>query len=241
MRRLAGLVLLAAATGASAGPYTALFAQHAASAPAAAGVARAKARAKAADTAAAPLSAAARSLLQWLRTTADNEGAPFVVIDKQQARLWAFDAQGRLQASTPVLLGAAKGDASVPGIGERPIKDIQPHERTTPAGRFIGEPGHNAAGEDIVWVDYEAAVSMHRVRATNPVERRLQRLASATPADNRISYGCINVPARFYDRHIRPRFAGGRAVIYLLPETRPLTALFNTAAPTRTAETTKPL
>jgi len=85
-----------------------------------------------------------------------------------------------------VLLGLARGDDSVPGIGERKIAEILPFERTTPAGRFVGERGRNASGEDIVWVDYDAAVSMHRVRATNPKERRLERLASPTPADNRI-------------------------------------------------------
>ena len=41
----------------------------------------------------------------------------------------------------------------------------------------LSEPGRNLQGEDIVWVDYDAAVSMHRVRANNPAERRLERLA----------------------------------------------------------------
>jgi hypothetical protein len=31
--------------------------------------------------------------------------------------------------------------------------------------------------------------------------------------DNRISYGCINVPAAFYDGVVRPLLAGGRAVV----------------------------
>ena len=177
----------------------------------------------------AALSASARSLQRWVQITGDNEGAPFAVIDKQRARVWIFESDGRVAGSSPVLLGAARGDVSVPGIGERPIKDILPHERTTPAGRFIAEPGHNAAGDDIIWVDYDAAVSMHRVRANNVAERRLQRLASVTAADNRISYGCINVPADFYDAHIRDRFQQHHAVIYLLPETRPLATLFNTA------------
>ncbi len=58
------------------------------------------------------------------------------------------------------------------------MASILPEERTTPAGRFVAELGHNIKGEDIVWVDYDAAVSLHRVRATNPTERRLQRLAT---------------------------------------------------------------
>ena len=39
----------------------------------------------------------------------------------------------------------------------------------------------------MVWVDYDAAVSMHRVRTTNAAERRLARLASPGIDDNRIS------------------------------------------------------
>jgi len=160
---------------------------------------------------------------QWLAraavAAADNRNAPFAVIDKRKARVFVFDATGRLQASSPVLLGLARGDDSVPGIGERPMSEIRPEERTTPAGRFATEPGLNTKGEDIVWIDYDAAVSMHRVRATQKSERRLQRLASPTVADNRISYGCVNVPAAFYDAYIKPVLGSRRGVVYVLPET----------------------
>ena len=56
--------------------------------------------------------------------------------------------------ATAVLIGAARGDDTVAGIGSRPIAAVAPHERTTPAGRFTAEPGHNASGEDVVWFDY---------------------------------------------------------------------------------------
>ena len=169
---------------------------------------------------------AVQSMLQWVLQYGDNDGAPFAVIDKRHAHLWLFDAAGRSKGNTPVLLGLARGDASVPGIGDRPMAEIEPHERTTPAGRFVAERGRNMKGEDIFWIDYDAAVSMHRVRANNPVERRLQRLATPTADDNRISYGCINVPAAFYDRAIDSLFAALRPVVYLLPETMPLESLF---------------
>ncbi len=81
-----------------------------------------------------------------------------------------------------MLLGSARGDDSVPGISERELAEITPEERTTPAVRFAMEPGVDASGEDIFWVDYATAVSMHRVRATNRSERRLQRLATPTAA-----------------------------------------------------------
>ena len=174
-----------------------------------------------------PASAEARHVADWVADSRDNGGSDFFIIDKQLARVFVFDANARLRGSSPVLLGAARGDDSVPGIGTRPLADVLPHERTTPAGRFVAERGHNANGEDIVWIDYDAAVSMHRVRATNPKERRLQRLASPTVDDNRISYGCINVPVAFYDSTIRPVFAAQPAIVYVLPETGPAQQVFN--------------
>ena len=83
------------------------------------------------------------------------------------------------------------------------MADIKPSERTTPAGRFEVEPGRNTQGEDIIWVDYDVAVSMHRVRTANKKDRRLERLATPTVSDNRISYGCINVPEQFYNAALR--------------------------------------
>lgn len=184
--------------------------------------------AAAATTSAATLAMSpdVREALRWVVTTKDNGGVPFIVIDKRNARAWVYDAQAQAIGSSPVLLGLAQGDDSVPGIGERPIEDIAPQERTTPAGRFVIEPGRNMNGEDIFWVDYDAAVSMHRVRTHNTRERRLQRLASADVSDNRISYGCINVPVGFYDNVIQPAFGQTRGVVYVLPETRPVRTLF---------------
>jgi len=172
------------------------------------------------------VSEAVRAIAEWVADSGDNRALPFIIVDKVKAKVLVFDAVGRLLGASPALLGLAHGDDSVPGIGERKIADIRPEERTTPAGRFEAEMGRNASGEDILWVDYDNAVSMHRVRATNPAERRLQRLASPTPNDNRISYGCINLPAAFYDRIVRPAFEPHAGIVYVLPETRPALPLF---------------
>lgn len=168
----------------------------------------------------------ARQLADWVLDSGNHEGRPFAIVDKVEARVFVFDADGRLQGAAPALLGLAPGDDSVPGIGERPVPDIRPHERTTPAGRFVAERGHNAQGEDIVWVDYDVAISMHRVRPIDPRERRLERLASPTPSDNRISYGCINLPVEFYEGVIDPLIGASRGIVYVLPETLPLQAVF---------------
>jgi hypothetical protein len=171
-------------------------------------------------------SADAVHVAEWVADSRDNAGVDFIIVDKKHAALLVFDANAHLLGLTPVLLGGATGDDSVPGIGTRPMTEVRPDERTTPAGRFVGELGRNASGEDIVWVDYDAAVSMHRVRANNPKERRLERLATPSIDDNRISYGCINVPVAFYETYIRPAFATRRAIVYVLPEVKTVQQVF---------------
>ena len=179
-------------------------------------------------------SAAARQLVQAVLAAHDQLGRPFVVVDKVAAKVFVFAADGELRAAAPALLGAARGDDSVPGIGDRPLAQVRPFERTTPAGRFVAEAGLNSGGEDIVWIDYDAAVSMHRVRATNPRERRLQRLASPSAADNRISWGCINLPPAFFEGWVKPIFAAGRAVVYVLPEVKRPEQVFGVLAGAQT-------
>jgi hypothetical protein len=166
-----------------------------------------------------------RELLHWIATSADNRALPFMVIDKLNAKVFVFDRQGKLQGATASLLGLGRGDDSAPGIGQRKLATISPEDRTTPAGRFEAALGHDFE-QDILWIDYDAALSLHRVIAGNPKERRHQRLASPSPLDNRISYGCINVPAKFYDAIVVPAFTGTVGIVYILPETKPLGAVF---------------
>ena len=162
----------------------------------------------------------ARHVANWVVHTANAKNHAFVIIDKKDARVYVFSPDGKLKDSAPALLGSARGDDSFPGIGEKPLAQIQPFEKTTPAGRFIAEPGHNTNNEDIIWVDYDAAVSMHRIRPTNEKERRLERLASLTVEDNRISFGCVNLPVTFYERVLSPAVQQFGAVVYVLPEVK---------------------
>jgi hypothetical protein len=168
----------------------------------------------------------ARYVAGWVLSTADHAGQPFVIVDKRAARVFVFDGSGRLQGAAPALLGLAHGDASVPGIGQRKMSTIQPAERTTPAGRFVAALATSLAGDDILWVDYDAAIALHRVIATVPSERRIQRLASSLPAEHRITYGCINVPVAFFDTVVAPAFRATSGVVYVLPEARPARELF---------------
>lgn len=182
---------------------------------------------RAADFGGVQPSSEARQIADGVLQSRDHAGVDFLIVDKKQAALYVFGADGTLRGESPVLLGSAKGDDSVPNIGTRPLDQVRPEERTTPAGRFVAERGRNTLGEDVVWVDYDAAVSMHRVRATNVKERRLERLESPSADDNRISYGCINIPKSFYETVVAPTFSQRSAVVYILPEVKPLQQVFN--------------
>lgn len=167
----------------------------------------------------------ARATADWVTASHDNKALPFIVIDKVNAKVFAFDGVGALRGTAPALLGVARGDDSVPGIGQRKLATITPAERTTPAGRFEAAIGHDFE-QDILWIDYAAALSMHRVIVGRKVDNRAGRLASPTPDDNRISYGCVNVPPSFYDRVVKPLFTGTVGIVYILPETKPLRSVF---------------
>ena len=168
----------------------------------------------------------ARAVANWVVDSRDHKNSPFVIVDKKDAKVYVFNSKGELKDASVALLGEAHGDDSAPGIGDKPLSQVLPEEKTTPAGRFIAELGMNTKGEDIIWVDYDAAVSMHRVRANVKAEQRLERLASPTPEDNRISFGCINLPPEFYDNTLKPTVQAGTTVIYVLPETRSPAEIF---------------
>src|SRR5205085_7145856 len=68
-----------------------------------------------------PASQDARRLANWIAISHDNGPRAFAILDKQQAKVFLFGPDARLRASTPALLGAAAGDDTVPGIGDRPI------------------------------------------------------------------------------------------------------------------------
>jgi len=168
----------------------------------------------------------ARHIADWVVDSGDNGRMPFMIVDKIEAKVFVFDAHGKLRGAAPALLGLARGDHSVPGIGDRELSSIRPEERTTPAGRFVAGLDRNLKGEEILWVDYDTSISLHRVVPGKAADRRQQRLATPTPLDNRISYGCINVPAKFYDHVVTPAFAGTNGIVYVLPEIRSIQEVF---------------
>jgi hypothetical protein len=169
---------------------------------------------------------AVKKMADWVFDSRDNRGLPFVIVDKAEAKVFVFDKSGRILGTAWALVGLARGDDSVPGIGTMPLAQITPDMRTTPAGRFVANLGYDLGKLNVLWVDYPNAVSLHRVINTNPAERRLERIVSQVPAEHRISYGCINVPALFFDSVVDPTFKDTHGIVYILPEVKEMRAVF---------------
>ena len=167
----------------------------------------------------------ARRVADWAMASGDTTGLPFIIVDKIQAKVFVFDGVGQLRGATSALLGMAHSDDTVPGIGNRKLSSIRPEERTTAAGRFVATLGHDFH-EDILWIDYDSALALHRVAIGKPSDRRLQRLATASADDKRVSYGCVNVPVKFYEDIVVRAFTGTSGIVYILPETKSIEDVF---------------
>lgn len=175
-------------------------------------------------------SAEVHEVARWVVESGDNARLPFVLIDKANAQVLVFNPAGQFQGAAPALLGMARGDrALVPN--DATMSQMPPHVRVTPAGRFVSRLAKDTYGKELLVLDYDASLSLHPVVKGKPHERRAERLNSVTSEDNRISFGCINVPVPFYTSIVSPAFTGTKGIVYVLPETGPASALFgfNTA------------
>ncbi len=157
------------------------------------------------------------ALAGWIVATKDSQGYPFAIIDKAAAQILVFGGDGRPRGAAPGLFGSAVGDHTAPGVAGLALREIPGRDRTTPAGRFVGGFGPSIDAGRVLWVDYDSAVSIHPTATGVPAEKRVERLASPTPDDNRITHGCINVAPEFYERIMQPTFEKG-GVFYILPD-----------------------
>ncbi|MGF7146721.1 hypothetical protein FHS96_000330 [Sphingomonas zeicaulis] len=169
----------------------------------------------------------AQRVADWVASSGDNAALPYLIIDKPTASVRLFDAKGKMLAEAPVLIGIALGDDATPGIGAKSLSEIGPAEKTTPAGRYLAKFGLAVGKERVLWVDYATSVAIHTIPKTSPKkERRRQRMLSATPDDNRITFGCINVPIAFYGKTLRPLFQKKGGYVYVLPDTKSVEEVF---------------
>jgi hypothetical protein len=172
-------------------------------------------------------SVAATRVAEWVATSGDNQSLPYAIIDKTNAALFLFGAKGKPLGVVPILVGIAAGDDATPGIGSKKLAEIGPAEKTTPSGRFHAKFGLAFRKERILWVDYATSVALHPIPTdAGKRERRRERMLSPTPEDNRITFGCINVPKAFYGKLLRPQFQKKGGYVYVLPDTKRLEEVF---------------
>lgn len=172
-------------------------------------------------------SATTMRVADWIAASGDNRSLPYAIIDKTTASLFLFDAKGKALGAVPVLIGIAFGDDATPGVGSKKLGEIGPAEKTTPAGRFLAKFGLAAGRQKVLWVDYANSVAIHPIPAdASKDERRRDRMLSPASDDNRITFGCINVPMAFYGKVVRPLFRKKGGYVYVLPDAKPLEVVF---------------
>ena len=156
---------------------------------------------------------------QWIASSKDNVKLPFIIVDKTNAQVYAFTPYAQLKATAPILLGAGVGD-KVLVSPDAPMSAIPPQKRITPAGRYVSKLAIDPhANHVILSIDPHNLISLHIVAPGTPAQRRAERLASVTSSDNRVSFGCINVPPGFFNTVVDPDFRPGQGIVYILPET----------------------
>lgn len=144
-----------------------------------------------------------RQLARRAVVSHDHRGFPFLIVDKARAQLFAFDAQGELLASTPVLLGASHAD--------------DPGAAATPAGRFEAYRPWPASDGGLRWISPRGELLLRGDASSLTPGRANQRLASSQLEDRRISDGSLHVPPEFFRLYLN-QLRGQRSVAYVMPE-----------------------
>lgn len=156
------------------------------------------------------MSSAAKATLDHINETSDNGGRPFIIADKNAGKLYLMNADGKVVDTTPALFGKDSSDAAradrATGAGKYDL--TYNRDQRLPSG-YEGSVQSFDTGTN------GETFAIHRVIDVKG-ENRSGRLASATARDNRITHGCINVPAEFYNQHLDGELG---AVLYVLPET----------------------
>ncbi len=115
-----------------------------------------------------------------------------VIMDKNEAEL-ILTTDCKVVGKSPALYGKGRGESEIAD------PDV------TPAGIFYMEehdvdPKDYEGGKVLAFLIHKkASYVIHPTYQHLPQQRRDERLASPTPKDNAVSFGCINVPTRFYN------------------------------------------
>jgi len=183
------------------------------------------------------MSPAAQEVYARVAPVETNADQRFIIVDKNDGRTHLFDSDGNRLATTYTLTGKTQGDE----VSERrasltetltqdgALKGFSDADKLTPAGRFTAKLGSttntpwNVALRLYDGEGKTTGVAIHANGAT--AENRLGRLASATGADNRITYGCITTTKEFFAAMLRKDGSEivsewDGATVFVMPDTK---------------------
>lgn len=148
----------------------------------------------------AGVSQEASNTINWVKATHDNKGKVFVVADKNEGKIHVVDSNGKVLDTQNAIFGRNKSNDNVANSTPSGRFKLQKALTTKAADkRIFGSDvltlTDTATGKDITKAD-GGVIAMHRL--WNKPER-VKAINSATPSDNYMSAGCINVPTAFYN------------------------------------------
>lgn len=173
----------------------------------------------------AKMSTLAQSVYESMAPTAKASGKGFIIADKPNGMLHVFFADGSLLIQDAALYGKDIGDI------ESKLSSLQGGAKITPAGKFtlVATPDAEYAGGmrlDLKETSSAGGVTaIHAAYLGDAKEKRLERLASTSAFDKRISYGCVNTTHATFLKSILPnieKLNGG--MIFVLPDAQADTA-----------------
>lgn len=149
----------------------------------------------------------------------------YYIVDKPTATIYAIDKNGKEISSSPVIIGKAGERANTADMSKPKEGEVT----TTPAGRY--DIGHEDINEEDLSLYHGMVLSLYntdalKIHITYPYEyiKRTDALKTKTVADNRISWGCINVPESFWISSVAPYTENG-STIFITPDYQTTTTL----------------
>lgn len=147
----------------------------------------------------------ASDTIHWVVANKDHGGKSFVVADKENGKILVVSPEGKVLDSQNALFGKNKGDSNAFGntpSGRFQLQKVDTKNLSAADRRVFGDSLLDLADKETgkkVRSSDGRIIAMHRV--INLPERKAA-LDSATPNDNFLSHGCINIPTAFYNKAV---------------------------------------
>jgi hypothetical protein len=159
--------------------------------------------------------------------TAMARGKGFFIADKPNGVIHVFDKDGKYVATSAALYGAMAGDTFTEWQRTANVDELGPNDKITPAGTYRvnwkNDAEYRGGGAfyltDAKTGEFQGGVAIHAVYTGTPSEHRTARLATATAADNKVSFGCINTSNEVFLKDVAPHKADfENGLVFVLPD-----------------------